>query len=784
MARISDVTLPNGTSYDIGQTTGAEFIRGTQSSATGTWTGVTTDPELYDGKEILYFLPVAGSGNATLNLTLKGGGTSGAKNCYFSSTTRLTTHYGANSMIRMTYHKSLNIGGTNYEGWWTEPGRDTNTTYTAASADPLMDGTAAVGTSAKYAREDHVHPSDTSRVPTSRKINNKALSSDITLSASDVSAIATSAKGVASGVAELDSNGKVPSSQLPSYVDDVLEYSAKASFPATGEAGKIYVDTSTNLTWRWSGSTYVQIASSLALGETSSTAYRGDRGASAYAHAVTNKGSAFSSGLYKITTNSEGHVTAATAVVKDDITGLGIPASDTNTHYTTHLVTGASASATANAAATNGNVYLNVLDDSTVRNAHNIVGTGSVTVESDANGKITINGTDNNTDTKVTQTIASDNSNYRVLFSATADNTTRTEGAKKDGDFYYNPSTNVLTAGTFNGAIAPSKVASGNDATSGGLDLITASYIPTAASNKSFGLPAAAITVEYSTNSGSTWTSYGATDAQKINLFNESRGTNFYLGKASTAASNNVANQLRVTIEPTDRYCSFHGIYLWFNTQGNTAVMDLERSTIGAKDTFNTVFTGQAIAGWSGNNIRYFSQGTFGGGSTQTSNTYKYRITFRQTAINANYASAIITDIRFLGYNVWTVPNSSTYAGNMVREGTVYHTDSSGNVTFPAKVTATSFNGYTIASSVPSGAVFTDTTYTASTASIGSASAGTAIPADDITAWSAGTAASASVANGVLTITNGTAPSLTYSAKSIPNISVTNTDVVVSVVAN
>ena len=142
----------------------------------------------------------------------------------------------------------------------------------------------------------------------------------------EVGAIPTTAKGAASGVAELDANGKVPSSQLPSYVDDVLEYTAKANFPTTGETGKIYLDTTTNLQYRWSGTAYVEISPSLALGETSSTAYRGDRGKTAYDHASA-KGSAFSSGLYKITTNAEGHVTAASAVVKSDITGLGIPGS-------------------------------------------------------------------------------------------------------------------------------------------------------------------------------------------------------------------------------------------------------------------------------------------------------------------------------------------------------------------------------------------------------------------------------------------------------------------------
>lgn len=91
-------------------------------------------------------------------------------------------------------------------------------------------------------------------------------------------------KGSPNGLAELDPSGKVPSSQLPSYVDDVIEATTIANFPATGEAGKIYVDTSTNKTYRWSGSAYVEISASLALGETSSTAYRGDRGKVAYDH--------------------------------------------------------------------------------------------------------------------------------------------------------------------------------------------------------------------------------------------------------------------------------------------------------------------------------------------------------------------------------------------------------------------------------------------------------------------------------------------------------------------
>lgn len=97
----------------------------------------------------------------------------------------------------------------------------------------------------------------------------------------------SSLKGTANGLAELDATGKILSAQLPSYVDDVLEYASISLFPVTGESGKIYIATNTNISYRWSGSVYVEISSSVALGETSSTAYRGDRGKIAYDHSQT-----------------------------------------------------------------------------------------------------------------------------------------------------------------------------------------------------------------------------------------------------------------------------------------------------------------------------------------------------------------------------------------------------------------------------------------------------------------------------------------------------------------
>lgn len=185
--------------------------------------------------------------------------------------------------------------------------------------------------------------------------------------------------GVASGVATLGTDGKVLTSQLPSYVDDVIEgYKSGADFyedaahtaskKITGEDSKIYVDLHTNVIYRWSGSAYVEISASLALGTTSSTAFAGDKGQVAYEHsqsahartdatataASTTNGkikingsdvtvythpayTAKTSGLYKITVDATGHVSAATAVVKDDITALGIPGSGyTHPTHTSH----------------------------------------------------------------------------------------------------------------------------------------------------------------------------------------------------------------------------------------------------------------------------------------------------------------------------------------------------------------------------------------------------------------------------------------------------------------
>lgn len=141
----------------------------------------------------------------------------------------------------------------------------------ASSTPPKMDGEAAVGEEMAFSRGDHRHPTDTTRVPTTRKVNGKTLESDVTLAAADVGAIPSNAKGTANGVASLDADGKVPSSQLPSYVDDVVEgylfndkfyEDADHSKEIAGEKSKIYVDLDNDGCYRYSGTTYVKISSS------------------------------------------------------------------------------------------------------------------------------------------------------------------------------------------------------------------------------------------------------------------------------------------------------------------------------------------------------------------------------------------------------------------------------------------------------------------------------------------------------------------------------------------
>lgn len=223
---------------------------------------------------------------------------------------------------------------------------------------------------------------------------------------------------------------------------------------------------------------------------------------------------------------------------------------------------------------------------------------------------------------------------------------------------------------------------------SGNSGPIEAAHIDVLRANRLAFLPANGITVEYSTDGGATWVDYGATDAQKAGLFTmklASGGAAFYTGKHTATADCTAKDQLRITVTPVDRYCSVNMLYMWVTVSGTTATVDIARSTIGAKTTFTNVRTDVPISGWSGPNEIRFSQGTFGGSEGQLYNAYSYRFTLKNTADQEGNVG--IFDLRMYGPSAWGIPN------NMVMNDHMYTWDNDKNVSFPAKVTATSFNG-------------------------------------------------------------------------------------------
>ena len=156
-------------------------------------------------------------------------------------------------------------------------------------------------------------------------------SSKPTYTASEVGAIPSTQKGAANGVAELDASGLIPSSQLPSYVDDVIEgyynetdgkFYEESSYitEILGESGKIYISLDTTLPYRWSGSAFVQIPWGLVLGELSTTAYRGDRGKVAYDHSQITSGNPHNVTKADIGLGNVGNYKAVSTVANQGLT--------------------------------------------------------------------------------------------------------------------------------------------------------------------------------------------------------------------------------------------------------------------------------------------------------------------------------------------------------------------------------------------------------------------------------------------------------------------------------
>lgn len=199
---------------------------------------------------------------------------------------------------------------------------------------------AAARTALGAAASSHTHsPSDLSSAVTVAKGGTGATTA--AAARTNLGAAAASHSHAAADITSVNASaitGTIAQANLPSYVDDVVEYDGTSNFPTTGETGKIYTDTSTNKIYRWGGSSYVVISDTIALGETSSTAYRGDRGATAYTHSQTtgNPHGTTKSDLGLGNVENKSSATIRGELTKSNVTtALGYTPPTTNTTYST-----------------------------------------------------------------------------------------------------------------------------------------------------------------------------------------------------------------------------------------------------------------------------------------------------------------------------------------------------------------------------------------------------------------------------------------------------------------
>lgn len=180
-----------------------------------------------------------------------------------ADTTYLPLHGTADKATKLA--NQVKINGVLFDG-------SKDITVEDATKLPLHGKADTAGTADTAAEATHAAAADTAtKLAAAVTINGVDFdgSKAITINAVDATPrIAASEKGTVNGVATLDAAGKVPTAQLPSYVDDVKEFENKAAFPETGEADKIYVDIDTGSIYRWSGTQYIQINASVASADT------------------------------------------------------------------------------------------------------------------------------------------------------------------------------------------------------------------------------------------------------------------------------------------------------------------------------------------------------------------------------------------------------------------------------------------------------------------------------------------------------------------------------------
>ena len=197
----------------------------------------------------------------------------------------------------------------------------------------------------------------------------------------------------------------------------------------------------------------------------------------------------------------------------------------------------------------------------------------------------------------------------------------------------------------------------------------------------------AGISVEYSTNGGSTWIDYALSDDEKIKLVS-GIGASINIGKR-TSGKATTSDKARITFTSSNMgvYAVLRKLLINISTNGASgSTVTIEGSKIGSETTFTTLQSNIPISGWSGWNSIDMEKLVFGGSASQTSQYRSIRLTFSITGINSNYSSILtIADIAAYGDSKWTT-NS-----NLAENNHIYSYDSDQNVTFPGSVTASSF---------------------------------------------------------------------------------------------
>ena len=349
------------------------------------------------------------------------------------------------------------------------------------------------------------------------------------------------------------------------------------------------------------------------------------------------------------------------------------------------------------------------------------------------------------TDTKVTQTaVGTDYTNWRPLVFGSSNSGTEGFSPSTVTDVTYTtqsiscrPSTGTIRATTFKGNLdgnaSEAKLQWGGQNFSGSFGPIDAAMVDPLGANRLFGIKASAITVEYSRDTGTTWTDYGATDAAKRALF--VNGTSLLIGKADStnkATANGTKYMLRVTIDTgtASVYTVLNKLIFYISTNGsNSCTVKIQKALQSTPTTFVDHTGDIPISGWSGYNVVNIS-GITTYGNSASSQYGRLRFIFKANGGNTSYNGLSVSRILGFGGVGWSVP--STMAGT----GHLYSFDDTLNATFPTNLkmksdkqvgyhTATptsgqvvvtdgteggiKSSGYTIAKSVPSNAVFTDT---------------------------------------------------------------------------